>query len=56
MVIHPEPRSLRRKADRSTTPAGFEGLRHPRHGAAVPIDIVLLLSRSVLSFPLVASV
>jgi hypothetical protein len=34
----PKTRSLRRKAVRSTTPAGFERDRHPRRGAAVPID------------------
>jgi hypothetical protein len=40
----PKTRSLRRKAVRSTTPAGFEHDRHPRRGAAVPIDNPTLLS------------
>jgi hypothetical protein len=50
MVNHPKPRYLRRKANRSTTPAGFERDRHPRRGAAVPIDDpTLLTSLSFLS-------
>jgi hypothetical protein len=42
MVNHPKPRYLRRKANRSTTPAGFERDRHPRRGAAVPIETTQL--------------
>jgi len=38
----PKPRYLRRKANRSTTPAGFERDRHPRRGAAVPIETTQL--------------